>query len=160
MNISESLANHLHQAYFGVNWTERDLQSTLSDVTFKQAIHKVDGFNTILALAFHVNYFVHEVIPVFKGGELKASDAFSFGHPKIGSEEDWKEFKETLWEDARALVKCIRDFPLDGWENIFVDEKYGSYFSNILGIIEHIHYHLGQIVVVKKMIRDIPNFQS
>ncbi len=35
------------------------------------------------------------------------------------------------------------------WET-FSDEKYGNYYRNIHGIIEHIHYHLGQIVLIKK----------
>jgi hypothetical protein len=37
------------------------------------------------------------------------------------------------------------------WET-FTDEKYGTYYSNLQGIIEHIHYHLGQIVVIKKIL--------
>ena len=35
----------------------------------------------------------------------------------------------------------------------FGNEKYGTYYENIQGVIEHLHYHLGQIVVVKKIIR-------
>lgn len=34
----------------------------------------------------------------------------------------------------------------------FIDEKYGSYIRNIEGVIEHSYYHLGQIVLLKKMI--------
>ncbi len=38
------------------------------------------------------------------------------------------------------------------WED-FADKKYGSYYRNLQGIIEHTHYHLGQIVLIKKMLR-------
>jgi hypothetical protein len=31
-----------------------------------------------------------------------------------------------------------------------VEEKYGSVLRNIMGVIEHTHYHLGQIVLLKK----------
>jgi len=34
----------------------------------------------------------------------------------------------------------------------FVDEKYGNYFRNIHAMIEHSYYHLGQIVILKKII--------
>ena len=37
------------------------------------------------------------------------------------------------------------------WET-FADEKYGNYYRNIHGIIEHTHYHLGQIVLIKKIV--------
>jgi hypothetical protein len=35
----------------------------------------------------------------------------------------------------------------------FGDPKYGSYYRNLHGIVEHTHYHLGQIVLVKKIIQ-------
>jgi len=33
-----------------------------------------------------------------------------------------------------------------------MEEKYGNYYRNFHGIIEHCHYHLGQIVLIKKML--------
>ena len=33
-------------------------------------------------------------------------------------------------------------------------EKYGSYYRNLQGIIEHTHYHTGQIAVLKKLLRE------
>ncbi|HAI83731.1 MAG TPA: DUF1572 domain-containing protein, partial [Chitinophagaceae bacterium] len=30
----------------------------------------------------------------------------------------------------------------------------GTYYRNILGLIEHTHYHLGQIALIKKIIRN------
>ncbi len=37
------------------------------------------------------------------------------------------------------------------WED-FTDKKYGNYYRNFHGIIEHSHYHLGQIVLIKKIL--------
>ena len=34
----------------------------------------------------------------------------------------------------------------------FVDEKYGDYKRNIDVMIEHAYYHLGQILIIKKLI--------
>lgn len=34
----------------------------------------------------------------------------------------------------------------------FVDEKYGTYQRNIDVMIEHTYYHLGQILIIKKLI--------
>ena len=34
----------------------------------------------------------------------------------------------------------------------FVDEKYGTFQRNIEAMIEHSYYHLGQIVLIKKML--------
>jgi hypothetical protein len=40
---------------------------------------------------------------------------------------------------------------------IFGDEKYGTYFRNLMGVVEHAHYHLGQIVIIKKMLNEEEN---
>lgn len=39
----------------------------------------------------------------------------------------------------------------------FADPKYGNYYRNLLGIIERTHYHLGQIVLIKKLLKDSEN---
>ena len=38
------------------------------------------------------------------------------------------------------------------WKNIG-DDVWGNYYRNIHGIIEHTHYHLGQIVLIKKLLK-------
>ena len=37
-------------------------------------------------------------------------------------------------------------------EDVFFDEKYGTYLRNIEGMIEHCYYHLGQVSLIRKMI--------
>jgi hypothetical protein len=34
----------------------------------------------------------------------------------------------------------------------FVEEKYGSYWRNIEGVIEHSYYHLGQVLLIQKVV--------
>jgi hypothetical protein len=34
----------------------------------------------------------------------------------------------------------------------FTDARYGNWIRNILGITEHLHYHLGQIVLLRKLL--------
>ena len=36
----------------------------------------------------------------------------------------------------------------------FFHEKYGNYYRNLHGVIEHAHYHLGQIALIKKMFQN------
>lgn len=56
------------------------------------------------------------------------------------------------WTDAENFAHLIEQMPESKlWED-FADNKYGNYCRNIHGIIEHIHYHLGQIVLIRKML--------
>ena len=61
--------------------------------------------------------------------------------------------KSQYWEEARHFVELINQLPDDKLWDIFGHEKYGNYFSNLIGVIEHTHYHLGQIALVKKLIK-------
>ncbi|MCF8279347.1 MAG: hypothetical protein K9J45_03090 [Bacteroidales bacterium] len=107
--------------------------------------------NTIATLFTHLTYYVSKVSKVLQGEPLNAKDAHSFEHPPIQSQADWEKILTQAWADAEAFASLIEQLPEAGlWED-FTDEKYGNYYRNLHGIIEHIHYHLGQIVVIKKM---------
>ena len=151
MNITKQIADHFRQVHFGGNWTSVNLKETLSDIDWQQATRRVQAFNTIADLVFHINYYASAVLNVLKGEPLTAHDKFSFAHPPIDSQEDWDKLLNKTWSDAESLADLIEQLPKDMlWEK-FADEKYGTYYRNIHGIIEHTHYHLGQIILIKKI---------
>ena len=56
------------------------------------------------------------------------------------------------WDDAETFASLVEQLPeAKLWED-FWGSKYGNYYRNIHGVIEHTHYHLGQIVLIKKML--------
>jgi hypothetical protein len=152
MKIAEQLARHFKEVHFGPNWTWSNLKDTLDTVTWQQATTKIEGFNTIAALVYHINYFVQVTIPVFEGGKLEAHDKYSFDVPPINSEADWQKLLDKVWADAATFEKLITAIPDSLLWETFSEEKYGTYYRNIQGIIEHSHYHLGQIVILKKFL--------
>lgn len=154
MNFTKQTAKHLREVFFGGNWTFSNLKENLSDVTWKEAVTKVYSFNTIAALVYHIDYFIAAQLKVLQGGPLDAHDKFSFDHPPINSDEDWEKLKDKVFSDAENLAAIIEKLPEEKLQENFVDKKYGTYYRNILGIIEHTHYHMGQIVLIKKLIRE------
>ena len=151
--VSAHLSKHLREVYFGGNWTSVSLRDGLSNVRLQQAITKFHSLNTILALVYHINYYITAVTKVLEGEPLNASDKFSFDHPQIQSEEEWQNLLDNTWKDAEKFASLIEQLPESKlWEN-FEDGKYGNYYRNIQGIIEHTHYHLGQIVLIKKLLQ-------
>lgn len=93
-----------------------------------------------------------EVKKVLEGEPLNASDKLSFDHPPVNSQEDWEYFQATIWKNAEEFAVLIESLPEEKLGQIFVEEKNGIYYRNLAGIIEHTHYHLGQIALIKKMI--------
>lgn len=152
MKLTEQIAKHLRAIHFGGNWTSSNLQDKLADVTWQQATTQVYSFHTIATLVYHMNYYVSATVKVLQGGPLDAKDKYSFDHPPILSQEDWEKLLEKTWTDAENLARLIEQLPESQlWES-FVDEKYGNYYRCLHGPIEHCHYHLGQIALIKRIL--------
>jgi len=152
MTLSFQIAKHLRNLYSGGNYTGINLKEALADVDWAKAITKVSSLNTILALVYHINYYVIAVSKVLQGEPLNASDKFSYDHPQIQSEEEWKNFLDQFWKDGESFAVLVEQLPDNRFLEPFLDGKYGTYYRNIAGVIEHTHYHLGQIVLIKKLI--------
>jgi uncharacterized damage-inducible protein DinB len=152
MNPSKELARQFREVAFGGNWTSVDLKSCLEDVSWKMAYTNASNLNSIAALIHHMTYYFKPVRKVLEGGQLIASDKESWELPSFDMEDDWKKFKEDILKEAELFAQAIENYPGDKLEAPFMDEKYGNYFRNISGIIEHLHYHLGQITLLKKLI--------
>jgi hypothetical protein len=154
MNLSSQIAKHIRDVHFGGNWTTSNIKDNLSDVTWQQATTKIDSFNTIATLVFHMNYFVNAVLEVLQERPLNAHDKFSFDHPPVNSTEDWQNLIDKTLDDAEKFAVLVGQLPeYKFWED-FSDKKYGNYYRNIQGIVEHCHYHLGQIVILKKLMTE------
>jgi len=155
LTLTKQIAKHFREIHFGGNWTCSNLKDTLADVSWQQASVKVHSLNTIATLVYHVSYYVSAVLKVMQGEALNASDKLSFDHPPITSQKDWENLLDKVFTDAESLAVFIEAMPeTKVWENIS-EEKYGIYYRNIHGIIEHTHYHLGQIAVIKKILHQI-----
>ena len=59
-----------------------------------------------------------------------------------------------VFADAENFAGLIEQLPESKLRENLAGENYGNYYRNIHGIIEHTHYHLGQIVLVKKLLAD------
>lgn len=152
MSLTKQIAKHARDVHFGGNWTCSNLKDSLAGITWQQATTQVYSFNTIATLVYHVNYFVDAVIKVLEGGPLDAHDKYSFTHSPIHSEADWENMLNKVWADAETFAGLIEQLPEPQLWAYLSDEKYGSLYRNLQGIIEHTHYHLGQIVVIKKLL--------
>lgn len=152
MNTTAQLAKHIKELYFGGNWTAANLKKHLSDITWQQATQKVADLNTIVVLVYHINYYVIAITGVLQGKPLEAKDKYSFDAPEITNEEDWQQMITQVLESGEQLANLVEELPDELLPTDFTDSKYGSYHRNILGFIEHTHYHLGQIALLKKLV--------
>ena len=157
MNKTEQLANRFREIILNGTWiANTNYKDQLENLDFEIAISKFESLNTISVLAQHVHYYVNGIKNVFNGGNLEIRDKYSFDFPQIKSQNEWKGFLTKFWEDSENLAELIEQLPDEKLNQSFVDDKYGTYQRNIDGMIEHSYYHLGQIVLIKKILLKNP----
>ena len=153
MKSTDALASRFREVILNGTWiANTNYKQQLTGLPWQVATAKLENLNTIALLAQHIHYYIKGVKQVFEGGPLDIKDQYSFDFPPIESQEAWDDFLNLFWNDAEAFALLIEQLPVEKLEKSFVDEKYGTYLRNIDGMIEHCYYHLGQIVLLKKMI--------
>ncbi|WP_294299490.1 DUF1572 domain-containing protein [uncultured Chryseobacterium sp.] len=106
-----------------------NFKNQLSDVSWKQAVTKVGSLNTIAMLTFHIDYYIAGLIQVFEGGPLEIRDQYSFDLPPIESQEQWESLLNKLLSDAEKFAALLEQMPDSKMNEVFVDEKYGTYLT-------------------------------
>jgi len=154
MKLTAQIAKQIRDLHFGGNWTASSVKDSLAGISWQQAVTRVHSCNTIASLVFHMNYYVSAVLEVLQGELLNASDKLSFNHAPILSADDWEKLLDKTWRDAESFATLVEQLPEAKLREDFSDNKYGSWFRNLEGVIEHIHYHLGQIVLIIKIIQE------
>lgn len=153
------LSNRLREVYLDGRWiANTNYKDQLLSVNREQAINKVGDLNTIAALTFHINYYLEGILHVFDGGQLEISDQYSFDLPPIETEADWESLVGSLLGHAEKFADAVAQMDDQLFDQVFVDEKYDTYLKNIQGVLEHSYYHLGQIVLIRKLVSVPPVF--
>lgn len=153
MSSTSQLAKRFREVMLDGLWiANTNFKDQLKDISLEQATAKVGSLNTIAMLTFHIDYYIAGLINVFEGGDLEIRDQFSFDLPSIESQEKWEELLHKLWNDSEKFAVLLEQMPDSKMNEVFVDEKYGTYLRNIDGMIEHAYYHLGQISLIKKLL--------
>lgn len=146
------IARQLQSLYFGGSWTAVNYQSVLQGVSIESINQRINDTNCIATLMFHTRYYVKAISKVLQGGELDSKDELSFQHPAISTEEEWRWEIDNYLSEAKELCTLIEHLDDQVLDQPFFDEKYGSYRSNLIGLIEHYYYHLGQIKLLAKLL--------
>ena len=154
MSLNEQLAKQIKDLFLTGQWigTNLNLKAQIADVDFNMANAKYESLNTIALLAFHLNYYLEGLINVYKGGSLDIKDKYSFDMAPLSSQQEWDTMRHNIYRNAEYFVKLVEQMPASQLNDPFTDEKYGTYLRNLIGILEHSYYHLGQIVLLTKLL--------
>lgn len=160
MNIAELIAGHLLDVYAGQNWTEVNLESTLKDLNHQEASQVTPAStNTIAALVQHLAFWNRVMIQRTQGIMVVIPASNGFENAALANEEAWQSLKQDCFSSGRALAEAISALTAEQLQEPIL-AGYPTAYKSLQGCVEHVHYHLGQIVILKQLIRAINTYNK
>ncbi len=153
MKINEQIAQHLLDVNEGANWTDVNIKDTIEGVSWKEAnVVTSASSNTIASLLHHISFYNDIVKERLSGNYPSINDLNGFDIERIKNENDWAKLKEKSLQSARDLASDVKKFPDEKLFDL-TENGHDTYYKMLHGVIEHGHYHLGQMVLLKNLIR-------
>jgi uncharacterized damage-inducible protein DinB len=141
------LADH----FDGDPWLEINMKQTLSGITEKEAAHRVGNLNSIWQIVNHVIAWRETLLKRIQN-ENVVTPQNNFIEPVL-------DISAPAWAETLARLQLSQDrllFYLSQESQLSLDElpndQSYSRWELIQGILQHDVYHLGQIVLIKKLI--------
>lgn len=153
-NLSKDLAHQFMEVQLRGKWVSTtNIKEALEDVDLAMATKQIADLNTIAKLTYHIHYYIKGINQVFAGKPLTIRDKFSFDMPDFSQDADWNNFKKETYDEAELFAHHVQNLTEQQLFMPFEKKEYGDYFRNITAMTSHSYYHLGQIVIIKKMIK-------
>lgn len=151
--VAEAIAQHVLDVHEGNNWTEVDIAHTLQDVVLAEATTLTPASpNTIASLLHHLTFWNRVMARRAQGLPTDIGPANGFDAPALRTEADWAALQADNIRSAHELAAAIRAFSEAALPEPIMS-NYSSAYKNLQGAVEHVHYHLGQLVLLKNLVR-------
>lgn len=147
--LIEVIAQHFHEVNYGNNWTDVSVKDTVDRISFREATRQTGNVNTIALLLYHMDFYNMVVYDRL----VDAKRAFEHEDSlrvEVMDEKAWENLKTTYFEHVDLIHKAILAFPES---RLFETTTTNTPYKNLHGLVEHIHYHLGQISLLRKLVQ-------
>jgi uncharacterized damage-inducible protein DinB len=152
MKETKRIIHLFEKGYNGSPWIDVNLVDTLRSVTPEQALKKIKPTsNSIWEITNHIISWRKTVLKRVQGEVIKTPSHNYFIKVKSGSKADWKKTLDELAATQKDWIKFLKSFKKSKLEEVY--EPNGmNYYEHIQGILQHDVYHLGQIVMLTKLV--------
>lgn len=154
MKTTELIARHIIEVFEGGNWSDVNIKDTLRNVNFKEATTVTKAsYNTIASLLYHTAFYNEIVRQRLQGINPHIDNSNGFDLPVVQNENDWIQLKQRCFQSSHDLAEAVLKLPEEKLMDLTVT-GHSSHYKTLHGVVEHAHYHLGQIVLLKKLIKN------
>jgi len=152
MTESERLSTLFQNLYNGHPWIDVTLVDVLQNTPAANAQKRVlENCNTIWEIVRHVISWRQNVLQRVQGKVLQ-TPANNYIEPvQNTSEKAWADTLKELENTQTQWLAFLQQMETGQLENTYPVNNM-TYYEHIQGIIQHDSYHLGQIVLLKKLV--------
>lgn len=141
----------LNDHYDGVPWIDITIMGTLKLISAKQAAAKMGELNSIWQIVNHMISWREALIARVKDKPVAYPDDNYIAEIKIITPKAWKDTLKKFEKSQKNIISFLNSSKESLLEKISPTSGY-SYYELVLAILQHDTYHIGQIVLIKKML--------
>jgi uncharacterized damage-inducible protein DinB len=152
MKETQRIQKLFEDLYDGDPWLDITLVGTLKNISAEQAIKKIaPGRNSIWQICNHIVSWRENVLQRVQGKEIASPGNNYFSEIPDNSETAWQHTLQQLGRSEKQWIDFLENFDESKFDIIYPGNNL-SYYAHIHGIIQHDAYHLGQIVLLSKIV--------
>jgi uncharacterized damage-inducible protein DinB len=152
MKETQQITKLFEDLYDGDPWIDVTILGVLKNVSPQQAAKKIaPGRNSIWQIVNHIISWRENVLLRVQGNVINTPNNNYFIEIADISETAWQQSLERLQNSQQQWITFLKHFDESDFDKIYPSNKM-SYYEHIHGIIQHDAYHLGQIVLLTKLV--------
>ncbi len=154
MTTIEQLIKECKDFYDGIPWYGNNFEEIVNDITPAEALAVPGNGHSIARLLFHMIKWRKSLTIRLQGNadfRAKDSDADNWIPLKNLDAEAWENAKKEFGQLQQVLIA-----ELESRDDAFLDSEFlldKKYRFLVIGVIQHDIYHLGQISLLKQLLR-------
>ena len=151
-NEINNISTLISETANGNNWTGINAVQALQDIASEMAIKRINNNHLNVAeLTAHLTCWNKVITKRLDAENYQPAAEEDFPVINELSEAEWSAMKEEFIQSFRLLTDKL-ETKEDTMLYVPVFEGATSGYRNLHGQISHLHYHLGQIVLLKKIL--------
>ena len=152
MKETQHITKLFEDLYDGDPWIDVTILGVLRNISPQKAAKKIaPARNSIWQIVNHIVSWRENVLLRVQGNVINTPNNNYFIEIADISETAWQQSLERLQNSQQQWITFLKHFDESEFDTIYPGNKM-SYYEHIHGIIQHDAYHLGQIVLLTKLI--------
>lgn len=152
MKEKDRIIKSFEDLFSGDPWLSVNLMDTLEGISALQAATRIaPGRNTIGEIIHHVTQWRLTVLRRIQGEEVPSPEHNFLQSLEDTSETGWKETLDQLRRSHDMWIEFLRTWDESEFDTLYPGNNM-TYYEHVQGILQHDAYHLGQVVLLSKLV--------